>query len=125
MTADNRVRVLLRDVVFARAGDKGDTNNIIVCPYEVADYEWVIRHVTADAIAPYFRPIVTGTIERYELPGICGVNFVMRGALHGGVSRSLNLDSHGKSRGSLLLSITLDVDTPPHTVTNTLRSAGA
>ena len=105
--------VLVREVANARSGDKGDTSNIIVIPYEEENYEWLCKHLTVEAILPVFGKVVRGAITRYEFRGIKSLNFVMQKALEGGVSRSLNLDPHGKSRANLMLGIRLDAERPP------------
>jgi hypothetical protein len=106
----------LRDLAHSRAGDKGDTSNISVIAFDEAHYEFVCEHVTADRVARKFAGIVNGEVARYELPAIGALNFVMTGALGGGVTRSLALDAHGKSLSSVLLEIDLpDPDiTPTH-----------
>jgi hypothetical protein len=109
------MRVELRDVAYTRAGDKGDTSNVIVATYADEDYDWLKRHLTEAVVERQFGSVVGGTITRYEMPGTRMLNFVMENALQGGVSRSINLDMHGKSRASLMLSIQLECDTsdPP------------
>jgi hypothetical protein len=100
--------VWLRDVAFSRSGDKGDISNVGVVPYRAADFEWLREELTVERVGAVFAPLVTGRITRYELPGICAFNFVMEGALSGGVSRSLNLDAHGKSWGNLILRVRVE-----------------
>jgi len=103
-------RVFLREVAFTRSGDKGDTSNIGVVPYRPADWEWLGRELTVERVRALFGALVKGAVTRYELPGIRAFNFVLERALDGGVSRSLNLDAHGKSWGNLLLR--LEVEAP-------------
>ena len=98
----------LRTLAHSRTGDKGNTSNISVIAYSEADYPFLCEHVTADHVRQHFASVVTGDIARYELPLIGALNFVMRGALGGGVTRSLALDAHGKSLSSWLL----DMDLP-------------
>jgi len=95
----------LHDIAHARAGDKGDTSNISLIAYRAEDYARLSRHVTAERVRAHFGAVVTGPVERYELPGIGALNFVLHGALAGGVTRSLNIDSHGKTLSSLLLAM--------------------
>jgi hypothetical protein len=102
------MQVSLREVAFSRAGDKGDTNNVMVAPYDERDYDWLLRNLTLSLVESRFRPLVRGTITRYELPGPRIINFVMERALDGGVSRTINLDAHGKSRASLMLSLMVE-----------------
>ena len=102
--------VKLREIAFARSGDKNDTSNVGVVPYDAADFELVKREVTVERVRARFGPLVSGEVVRYELPGIRALNFVLTGALGGGVSRTLALDAHGKAYGSLMLD--LDVEVP-------------
>ncbi|MFL6696813.1 MAG: hypothetical protein ACJ8GJ_06565 [Vitreoscilla sp.] len=93
----------LRDLAHARTGDKGDTSNIAVIAYDPADYERLRTQLTPERVQAFFRGVVHGDVRRYELPRLGALNFVMSGALGGGVTRSLALDAHGKSLGSALL----------------------
>ena len=95
----------LREIAYARSGDKGDVSNICVFPYDDADWERVRDSVTVDAVRNLFGDLVKGDITRYELPSMHGLNFVMTEALSGGVSMSLRTDAHGKSYGSLILAL--------------------
>jgi hypothetical protein len=103
-------RRIVRDIAHARAGDKGNTSNVNVWAYDAADYELLKRALTAERIKQTFPHLIRGTVTRYELPHLCGLNFVMQDALEGGVNRSLNLDSHGKSWSYLILGLALDDD---------------
>ena len=104
MTATNVSRtVALREIAFSRSGDKGDTVNVSVIPYKSEHWNLVRDQVTVDAVRGLFDGLVTGKITRYELPGTFALNFVMEGALAGGVSMSLRVDGHGKSFQSLIL----------------------
>jgi len=103
--------VKLRDVCHARSGDKGDTANIGVFVYDARHYPWLREQLTSDRVASYFRDVIAGPIERYELPKLGGLNFVLHRALGGGVSRSLMVDGHGKGYSSILLD--MSVPAPP------------
>jgi len=95
----------LRQIAHSRTGDKGDTSNISLIAYEAADYLLLARHVTAERVKAHFDGIVHGRVTRYELPRLGALNFVLEGALGGGVTRSLSLDAHGKGLSSALLSL--------------------
>jgi hypothetical protein len=95
----------LRELAHARAGDKGDVSNISVIAHEPGDYAFLAEHVTAERVKAHFAGMVTGRVERYELPALGALNFVLHGALGGGVTRPLSLDPHGKSLSSCLLEI--------------------
>ena len=95
----------LRAIAHSRTGDKGDTSNISVIAYEASDYPLLARWITAERVKAHFAGIVHGTVTRYELPRLGALNFVLEGALGGGVTRSLALDAHGKSLGAALLAM--------------------
>jgi hypothetical protein len=97
--------VKLREIAYSRSGDKGDTSNICVFVYDPADYELLRDRLTAEAVRERFGPLVRGEVVRYEIPRSQGLNFVLTGALGGGVSMTLRADPHGKSYQSLILDI--------------------
>ncbi|WP_019142609.1 AtuA-related protein [Noviherbaspirillum massiliense] len=97
--------MLLREIAHARAGDKGDISNISLIAYELKDYPLLEKYVTAARVKDHLSGIVHGTVERYALPALGALNFVMHHALAGGVTRSLALDAHGKTLSFALLSI--------------------
>ena len=96
------------DLAHGRAGDKGNTSNISVIAYNDAAWEILQKQLTVDVVAKAFSHITTDTITRYELPNLQALNFVIEGALGGGVTRSLAQDAHGKSFSSLMLSIEIN-----------------
>ena len=97
----------LRELAHSRTGDKGNTSNISVIAYDSGDYAYLAEHVTAERVAAHFAGIVQGKVERYEMPALGALNFVLHDALEGGVTRSLSLDAHGKSLSSCLLEMEL------------------
>lgn len=99
----------LREIAHARSGDKGDTSNVGIIAYDEADYPILRDQVTAERVAAIYGDLVRGEVRRYELPNIGALNFVLRQALAGGVTTSLALDPHGKTRSSLVLDLTIDV----------------
>lgn len=99
----------LREVAHSRTGDKGDTSTVSVIAYAAADYPLLERYVTVERVRAHLGDVVRGEVVRYTLPQLGALNFVMRGALAGGVTRSLALDGHGKSLSSALLSLELPV----------------
>lgn len=105
--------MLLRDVAHARAGDKGDISSIAVIAYDAADYALLERWLTAERVRAHFAGMVAGEVLRYELPALGALNFVLHGALGGGVTRSLALDAHGKSLSSALLGMELGMEAGP------------
>ena len=101
-------RNFVRDIAHARAGDKGNTSNVNVWVYDPADFELLKRNLTAERIKREFPQLMRGTVTRYEIEHLHGLNIVMHDALEGGVNASLNLDSHGKSWSYLILGLELE-----------------
>ena len=97
----------LREIAHSRTGDKGNTSNISVIAFDPANYELLREQVTTDRVKALFTGIVHGEVTRYELPNIGALNFVLKEALGGGVTRSLALDAHGKSLSSALMDLEL------------------
>ena len=95
----------LREIAHARAGDKGDTANIAVIAFEPKNYAHLERWVTTERVREHFAGIVRGEVKRYALPRLGALNFVLPGALGGGVTRSLALDAHGKGLSSAMLDL--------------------
>lgn len=93
----------LRALAHSRTGDKGNTSNISLIAYRPEDYHHLAEHVTTERVRAHFAGIVHGEVTRYELPQLGALNFVLKDALGGGVTRSLALDAHGKSLSSALL----------------------
>jgi hypothetical protein len=95
----------LYDIAHSRTGDKGNTSNISLIAYDMADYPKIAEYVTAERVKAHFADIVKGEVIRYELPQLGALNFVMKEALGGGVTRTLALDIHGKSLSGGLLNM--------------------
>lgn len=98
----------LAALAHGRSGDKGDISNISVIAFDRRHFEHLRRHVTAERVKAHLAAFVQGEVVRYELPQLGALNFVLQGALGGGVTRSLRLDAHGKCLGPALL----DLDIP-------------
>lgn len=112
-------RIPLKEIAYGRSGDKGNISNVFLIPYRGNDYALLLEKVTVAFAEEVFDGLVDGSIERYEFPGVKGINFVMYEALQGGVSRSLGLDTHGKSRHTLFLDAKIEVSDdyePPETI---------
>ena len=103
------MNVRLLDIAHARSGDKGDMANIGVVALKAEWYAILERYLTVDVVAEHFAPLGTGRVERYELPNLWALNFLLHGALDGGGTRSLKIDAQGKVLSSALLRIVLDV----------------
>jgi hypothetical protein len=98
--------MLLHLLAHARAGDKGTTSDITLIPYWSQHYEHLRQYVTGERVRDHFADIVQGTVERYELPQLFALKFVLRRALSG-VTRAPDLDVHGKSLSSSLLEMAI------------------
>lgn len=93
----------LREIAHARTGDKGDTSMISLIARAPAHFETMLRVATADRVRAHFAAFSPQVVTRHELPQLHALNFVLKGVLKGGVTRSLALDAHGKSLAFLLL----------------------
>lgn len=97
----------LHEIAHARTGDKGDTSNISLIAYDEADWPALRDRITPARVAAHFGTFPAQSVTRYELPQLQALNFVIRGALTGGVTRSLAQDAHGKCLASVLLTMEL------------------
>jgi hypothetical protein len=95
------------DLAHGRAGDKSNTSNISVIAYDEAGWEILREQLTERVVMKAFAHVASGPVRRYELPKLRALNFVIEGALGGGVTRSLAQDAHGKSLSSLMMMIEL------------------
>lgn len=102
--------MLLGDIAHLRTGDKGDVSQISVIAYDPEDYPRLARHVTVARVLKHLATLRVRQAHRFELPALGALNFVLEGALSGGVTRSLALDAHGKSLGAQLLDLVIDDD---------------
>ena len=93
----------LREIAFARSGDKGNSANVAVFGRTSAAYGWLREHLTAAVVEEYFRPLGVGPVTRYDVPNLEALNFVLPEILAGGGSRSLRIDAQGKALGMALL----------------------
>ena len=103
------MRVRLLDIAHARSGDKGDTANVGVIALRPEWYPVLADHLTRDRVADHFRGVITGGVERFELPNLRALNFLLHGALDGGGTQSLKTDAQGKVYSTALLRLVLDV----------------
>jgi len=102
-------RVRLRRIAYARSGDKGDHANIGVAARSPHAFAFLRGALDAERVRRYFGDLCGGPVERYELPGLRALNFVLRHALGGGGTLSLRPDHQGKTLAQALLSLELDV----------------
>lgn len=103
------MKIRLVDIAHARSGDKGDTANVGVIALRREWYPLLEREVTRQRVATHFRGMISGEVERFELPNLDALNFLLYGALGGGGTLSLKTDAQGKVFSTALLRMTLDV----------------
>ena len=108
--ATSRLRTVpLVQLAHARSGDKGDTANIGLIALKPEYYSLLARTVTAARVARHFKGVVTGKVERFELPNLSALNFLLHGALGGGGTLSLKTDAQGKVFSTALLRMEVSV----------------
>ena len=103
------MKVRLVDIAHARSGDKGDTANVGVIALESRWYVVLEQFVTRNRVAEHFRGMIEGDVDRYELPNLNALNFLLHGALDGGGTLSLKTDAQGKVYSTALLRMVIDV----------------
>jgi hypothetical protein len=104
-------RVALSALAHGRSGDKGSHANVAVLAYTPAGFAWLRQHLTAEAVQAYFRSLRPSRVERFEVPNVLGLNFLLYDVLAGGASRSLRSDTQGKTLALALLQ--MPIDRPP------------
>jgi hypothetical protein len=110
MTAPSTSSIIaLRRAAHGRTGDKGDRSNISVIAWHPKLYPLIAEQITEEAVARQFRHRRPTRVQRFLLPQLAAMNFVLDGVLDGGVNDALNLDSHGKALSFLLLDLPLEV----------------
>jgi len=103
------MRTVLYNLAHTRAGDKGDCCNIGLIARRPEYYPVLVREVTAERVKRLFGDWCKGPVERFELPNLEALNFVLHGALDGGALASLRLDTQGKTYGFALLRLEVEV----------------
>ena len=103
------MRIRLTELAHARSGDKGDTANVGVIALKPEWYPLLARTLTRDRVATHFRGVITGGVERFELPNLNALNFLLHGALGGGGTVSLKTDAQGKVFSTAMLRMVIDV----------------
>lgn len=99
------------DLAYGRAGDKGNIANVSVIARSPAAYAELKAKLTAERVRAHLGPLVRGRVERFELDNLGALNFVLHDALDGGATRSLRLDTLGKSLAGAVLYMPVDADT--------------
>lgn len=98
----------LVDLAHARSGDKGDTANVGVIALKPEYYPVLVRELTAERVSRHFAGMLTGGVERFELPNLHALNFLLHGALGGGGTISLKTDAQGKTLSTALLRMEIE-----------------
>lgn len=93
----------LKEIAYARSGDKGSSVNIGVIAKEEKDYPLLLSFLTEERVSDYFAKLNPGKVTRYELPNLHALNFILEEVLDGGASLNLRIDAQGKGLGQLLL----------------------
>ncbi len=103
------MRVPLYRVAHARSGDKGDGSNVGLIADSPELYEVIAKQLTAAAVKEHFRLVCRGEVERFEVPNLNALNFILHDSLGGGGTESLKTDAQGKTHGQGLLTLEIDV----------------
>ena len=103
------MQIQLLKLAHARSGDKGDTANVGLIALKDEYYPLLVREVTADRVKTHFGEIVKGGVERFELPNLKALNFLLHESLGGGGTRSLMTDAQGKTFSTALLRMYVEV----------------
>lgn len=104
------MKVQLKDIAHARSGDKGDTANVGLIAFKEEHYPILVREVTEEAVKKHFGDMVKGKVERFELPNLHALNFLLHGSLGGGGTLSLMTDAQGKTFSTALLRMYIEVE---------------
>jgi hypothetical protein len=99
----------LATIAHGRSGDKGNHANVAAIAYTDAGFAWLQTHLSADSVARYFAPLHPSRVERYEAANVRGLNFVLYDVLAGGASRSLRIDTQGKTLAVALLRMIVEL----------------
>jgi hypothetical protein len=106
------MNIPLSTIAHGRSGDKGNHANVAVIAYTPAGFAWLREHLTAEVVAHYFVPLGPSKVVRYEAANLLAVNFMLHDVLAGGASRSLRIDTQGKTLALALLQ--MEIQTPLH-----------
>jgi hypothetical protein len=100
----------LIELAHARSGDKGDTANVGIIARKPEFYPVIVREVTADRVKKHFEGVCLGKVERFEIPNLGALNFLLHESLDGGGTLALKADPQGKTYSSALLRMEIEVD---------------
>jgi len=99
----------LSTIAHGRSGDKGNHANVAIIAYTLAGFAWLREHLTADVVQAYFAPLRASRVVRYEAANVLALNFMLYDVLAGGASRSLRIDTQGKTLALALLQMPIDL----------------
>lgn len=103
------MKVQLVKIAHARSGDKGDTANVGIIAFKEEFYPVLVSELTADRVKQHFGDLVKGDVERFELPNLNALNFLLHGSLGGGGTLSLMTDAQGKTLSTALLRMSIEI----------------
>jgi hypothetical protein len=103
------MKIKLIDIAHGRSGDKGDAANIGIIANDADGYKIIKEHLTASRVQKHFEGICFGKVERFELPNLMALNFLLHNTLGGGGTVSLKHDAQGKTLAAALLRMELEV----------------
>jgi hypothetical protein len=104
------MKIRLIDIAHARSGDKGDTGNVGVIARKKVYYPLLVKYLTVQRVKKHFDGIALGTVERFEMPNLWAINFLLHESLGGGGTKSLKNDAQGKTLSSAMLRMELDIE---------------
>jgi hypothetical protein len=103
------MKIKLLDIAHGRSGDKGDAANVGIIAYDDKGFEIIKEHLTKGRVKEHFKGICFGEVERYELPNIRALNFILNKTLGGGGTVSLKHDAQGKTLAAALLRMEIEI----------------
>lgn len=104
------MKIQLLDIAHSRSGDKGDTGNVGVIARKKEYYPLLVKYLTQERVKKHFEGIAMGPVERFEIPNLWAINFLLHESLGGGGTKSLKNDAQGKTLSSAMLRMELDIE---------------
>lgn len=104
------MKIRLIEIAHARSGDKGDTGNVGVIARKKEFYPLLVKYLTVERVKRHFEGITLGKVERFEIPNLWAMNFLLHESLGGGGTKSLKNDAQGKTLSSAMLRMELDIE---------------
>lgn len=104
------MNIPLARLAHSRAGDKGDVSNLSLIAWRAGDFATLAVQMTPERVRAHFHWLPLTRVDQYLLPDLAAINLVMHGALHGGVTRALAQDAHGKTLAGIPLELEIEVE---------------